>query len=219
MPIVDVSCRLRASIVSPVDALPHHMHDGRSTARVHTTRSTPSDMHPSTCSRRSPQLHDLPMLRHVAEPLHARGLEADVGIEAAGDGAVDDGLLLLVQERDQLSLGVDVAPDAPVGVVEKADDGGLFGERWEWQVDSPSIVRDQIAKSPVRCLLMTSTSDRLAKHIGTRSKYVRHAQAQHKYDDRSIETHDAIDWSRDRRCQPLPRPAGCDTRRRPVARS
>ena len=69
----------------------------------------------------------LPMLRHVAEPLHARGLEADVRIEAAGDGTVDDGLLLLVQERDQLSLGADVAPNAPVGVVEKADDCGLLG--------------------------------------------------------------------------------------------
>ena len=40
----------------------------------------------------------LPMLRHVAQPLHTRGLEADVGVEAAGDGAVDDGLLLLLQQ-------------------------------------------------------------------------------------------------------------------------
>jgi len=31
------------------------------------------------------------MLRYVAKPLNAGGLEADVGIEAAGDGAVDDG--------------------------------------------------------------------------------------------------------------------------------
>ena len=35
---------------------------------------------------------DFPMLRHVAEPLDAGGLEADVGVKAAGDGSVDDGL-------------------------------------------------------------------------------------------------------------------------------
>ena len=67
------------------------------------------------------------MLRHVPQPLHARGLEADIGVEAAGDGAVDDGLLLLLQQLDQLLLGADVAPDPPVRVVEEADDGGLFG--------------------------------------------------------------------------------------------
>ena len=50
----------------------------------------------------------------------------------ARNGLVDDGLLLLLQQRDQLLLGADVAPDAPVGVVEEADDGGLFGERGEW---------------------------------------------------------------------------------------
>ena len=71
------------------------------------------------------------MLRHVPQPLHAGGLEADVGVEAAGDGAVDDGLLLLLQQLDQLLLGADVAPDPPVRVVEKADDGGLFREGWD----------------------------------------------------------------------------------------
>ena len=46
------------------------------------------------------------------------------------NGLVDDGLLLLLgQQRDQLLLGADVAPDAPVGVVEEADDGGLFASR------------------------------------------------------------------------------------------
>ena len=74
------------------------------------------------------------MLRHVAQPLDAGGLEADVGVEAAGDGAVDDGLLLLLQQLDQLLLGADVAPDPPVRVVEEADDGGLFGEGWEGAV-------------------------------------------------------------------------------------
>ena len=39
------------------------------------------------------------MLRHVAEPLDAGGPEADVGVKAAGDGPVDDGLPLLLQQR------------------------------------------------------------------------------------------------------------------------
>ena len=57
------------------------------------------------------------MLRHVAEPLDAGGLEADVGVEASRDGSVDDGLLLLLQQGDELALGADVPPDAPVYVV------------------------------------------------------------------------------------------------------
>ena len=96
--------------------------------------------HPSVVlAQRQPRLDDrrilesgkCPMLRHIPQPLHAGGLEADVGIEAAGDGAVDDGLLLLLQQLDQLLLGADVTPDPPVRVVEEADDGGLFGEGWE----------------------------------------------------------------------------------------
>ena len=51
-------------------------------------------------------------------------------IDLASDGLVDEGLLLLLQQGDQLLLGADVAPDAPVGVVEEADDGGLFRDRW-----------------------------------------------------------------------------------------
>ena len=67
------------------------------------------------------------MPRHIPQPLYAGGLEADVRVEAAGDGSVDDGLLLLLQQLDQLLLGADVAPNAPVGVVEELDDGELFG--------------------------------------------------------------------------------------------
>ena len=29
-------------------------------------------------------------------------------------------------------LGADVAPDTAIGVVEVANDGGLFGEGWKW---------------------------------------------------------------------------------------
>ena len=74
----------------------------------------------------------------VAEPLDAGGLEGDVGVEAAGDGAVDDGLPLLLQQRDELLLGADVASDAVVDVVEVADDGALFGEGWEGESRSDS---------------------------------------------------------------------------------
>ena len=48
------------------------------------------------------------MLRHRAQPLHAGGLEADVRVEAAGDGAVNDRLLLLLQQLDELLLGANV---------------------------------------------------------------------------------------------------------------
>ena len=72
------------------------------------------------------------MLRRGPQPLHSGGLEADVGVEAARDGTVDEGLLLLLQQRDQLLLGADVAPNAPIGMVEEADDGGLFGKGWKY---------------------------------------------------------------------------------------
>ena len=76
------------------------------------------------------------MLRHVPEPLHAGGLVGRVGLAGAGvllarHGLVDEGLLLLLQQRDQRLLGADIAPDAPMGVVEESDDGGLFREGWK----------------------------------------------------------------------------------------
>src|SRR5436309_3404727 len=72
-----------------------------------------------------------PVFRHIPQPLHTRRLKADVGVEATSDGAVDDGLLLSLQQLDQLLLSADVAPDPPVDVVEEPDDGGLFGGRWD----------------------------------------------------------------------------------------
>ena len=44
---------------------------------------------------------------------------------------MDDDLLLLVQERDELALGADGFFDAAVGVIEKANDGGLLITRGE----------------------------------------------------------------------------------------
>jgi hypothetical protein len=61
----------------------------------------------------------LPMLRNVAEPGDAGGFEGDGGVEAAGDGAVDDGLLLLVEQRDHLPLRPDRPLQPPVRPVQK----------------------------------------------------------------------------------------------------
>ena len=73
-----------------------------------------------------------PMLRHLPQPRRPRRLEPHVWIEAARHRLVDDGLLLLVEQRNQLLFGADVAADAAVYVVEVANDGGLFGEGWKW---------------------------------------------------------------------------------------
>ena len=91
----------------------------RSTTRSNTASEVGSQV--SQCDY-------LPMRWHIAEPLDAGGLEGDVGVEAASDGLVDGGLLLLGQQLDQSLLGADVALDAAVGVVEVADDGALLGE-------------------------------------------------------------------------------------------
>ncbi len=74
-----------------------------------------------------------PMHRHLPQPLHPGGFARHAGVEAAGDGLLDDGLLLLGQQLDQLLLGPDVAPDAAVHVVEITHDGALFGEGWDGQ--------------------------------------------------------------------------------------
>ncbi len=68
------------------------------------------------------------MLRDVAKPLDAGRLERDVGVETTGDGAVDEDLLLLLQQLDQLLLGANVALDSSVDVVQEAGNGELFGE-------------------------------------------------------------------------------------------
>src|SRR5439155_21182622 len=68
------------------------------------------------------------MLWHPPQPLDAGELEADVRIEAAGYGSVDDRLLLLLQQLDHLLLGAHVAPDLSVRVVDEANDRCLFRE-------------------------------------------------------------------------------------------
>ncbi|MBN1955862.1 MAG: hypothetical protein JW900_12555 [Anaerolineae bacterium] len=77
-----------------------------------------------------PYFLDLPMCRNLPQPLDARILERHVGVEAAGDGLLDERLLLLGEQLDQPSLRADVAAGEAVDVVEEAGNGGLFA--WWW---------------------------------------------------------------------------------------
>ena len=75
------------------------------------------------------------MRRYIPQPFDTGGLVGRVGpagadVDPARHGLVDDGLLLLLQQHNQLLLGADVALDAPVDVIEEADNGCLFGGRW-----------------------------------------------------------------------------------------
>src|SRR5512132_4110105 len=53
---------------------------------------------------------------------------------------MDDGLLLLVQKRDELPLGGDVAPDASVSMAEKPDDSRLFARRGDRYTKSAKLL-------------------------------------------------------------------------------
>ena len=66
------------------------------------------------------------MRRNVSEPVHAGLLAGRVGIEADGDGAVNDGLFLLVQEFDQAAFGLDETVCFRQRVPQKASDSLLF---------------------------------------------------------------------------------------------
>ena len=55
------------------------------------------------------------------------GFMRRVGVEAARDGAIDDGRLLLAQERDEPLLGRDEAVYLGELAVEEGDDGILLG--------------------------------------------------------------------------------------------
>ena len=69
------------------------------------------------------------MLWNVTKPRDTGGFEGDGGIEAAGDGAVDDGLLLLVEQRDHLPFRPDRPVQPPVRPVQKSHYRRLFGGR------------------------------------------------------------------------------------------
>ena len=71
------------------------------------------------------------MLWNLPQPGDTGVLEWRVGVEATGDGAVDAGLFLLVEQRDRLPLQADRTLQAPVRPVEEAHNGGLLGEGGE----------------------------------------------------------------------------------------
>ena len=71
---------------------------------------------------------NIPVRWHLAEPLDAGGLEGHIGVKPARNRLVDDSLAILLEQLDEPLPATEVADDAPVGVIEIADDGGLFGE-------------------------------------------------------------------------------------------
>ena len=66
------------------------------------------------------------MLRHLTQPFNARVFQGHIGVKAAGDGVVDEGLLLFGQECYQLPLGLQQSVHSLVHIVQVADDGGLL---------------------------------------------------------------------------------------------
>lgn len=89
------------------------------------------------------------MRRYLSESVHTGVLVRRVGpagadVDLDGDSAVDEGLLVLLQEFNQLLLGADVAPYPPVHVIEEADDGGLFGEGGHQQRIIPDLINGKL---------------------------------------------------------------------------
>ncbi len=86
------------------------------------------------------QANLLPMLRYTIHPFYPRGFKADVRIEATGDGAEYDRLLLFVQQVDEPPLDANVTPDTSVHVVEEAGNEPLL-LRWRtWHLKIVEIV-------------------------------------------------------------------------------
>ncbi len=71
------------------------------------------------------------MRRHILQPLDVGGPVGRVGpagadVDTTCHGFVDDGLLLLLQKRNQLLFGADLAVDPAIDVIEEAGNGGWF---------------------------------------------------------------------------------------------
>ena len=101
---------------------------------------------------------NFPMLGNISKPFDSRMLQFGTRVEPSCDGLVDDRLLLLVQQGDELLLGPDVPPDEPIGMVEEANDGGLFGKgrnRQDELLDLGSIDVNHSKATPHRRFLMS----------------------------------------------------------------
>ena len=83
------------------------------------------------------------MHRHIPQPLDARRLQRDRGIQAARDGVVNDAQLLLRQQPDEFALGFDEAGDMGILRTQVGDDLVLFRARWLQQRDVEELVRIQ----------------------------------------------------------------------------
>ena len=82
------------------------------------------------------------MPRHLPQPLSPGVLVGRIGlactdIDPARKTLMEDRLLMFLKKLDQPFLGADVAPDTPVGVVQEAGNGGLFGERGDSDREFP----------------------------------------------------------------------------------
>jgi len=123
------------------------------------------------------------LFRHLPKPFHARVLVnrvrlAGSDINLSCDGLVDDGLFLFLQQRDQLLLGTDVAPDALVNVVEEPNDASLLRKRWnaDFKCRQRGLVNGRIGDADRLCrdaigerIALTETTYESRKFLRSRS--------------------------------------------------
>src|SRR5882724_10760351 len=88
--------------------------------------------------------HHVPMPRNIPEPADAGGFERDGWVEAAGHGALDDGLLLLVEQRDHLPFRPDRQLQLAVRPAQKSDNRRLLIGRRHKHGNLPHTSNGQI---------------------------------------------------------------------------
>ena len=74
------------------------------------------------------------MLRDIADPWDTGRLQRNSRVKASGDGAVNNGLPLLVEQGDHFSLRSDDPVDPLVRVIEEPSNSFLFFNRRDWHV-------------------------------------------------------------------------------------
>ena len=98
--------------------------------------------------RHTLQLANLPMRRHIPQPLDAGGFHRGVGVKPLGDGVGDDGLPLFLEQGDERFLLGHQRVDLRRLAVEEGGDGGLFAVCWYW---NPKIADRFYCKAGLRC--------------------------------------------------------------------